>query len=177
MIEDTVLVVIDVQGKLAHLMHQKEDLFGNLQKVIKGIQVLDIPILWVEQNPKGLGTTIPEVASLLTDIKPISKLSFSCYRNEQFIQALKDLDRKEILIVGIETHICVYQSAVDLVKSGFDVQVLSDAVSSRTIENKKIGLEKMKDAGVRLTSVETALFELLEVAKGDQFKQILKIVK
>jgi nicotinamidase-related amidase len=175
--EKTALTVVDVQGKLAQMMSGKQALFENLQKIIKGIQALGIPILWVEQNPEGLGSTIPEVAELLTGINPISKSSFSCCKNERFIQALKAANCNQILIVGIEAHICVYQTAVDLVKLGYEVEVVTDAVSSRTIENKNVALQKMSRAGISLTSTEMALFELLEVGEGEQFKKILKIVK
>ena len=176
-IEDTVLLLIDIQGKLAHLMNEKERLFDNLQKLIKGVHVLGLPILWVEQNPDGLGPTIPEIASLLPANKPISKMSFSSCRNEPFLQALKNQNRKQVLVAGIETHICVYQTAADLVAMGYEVQVVTDAVSSRTVENKQVGLQKMRTAGALMTSVETALFELLRVAEGDVFKEIVRIVK
>lgn len=175
--KNTMLLLVDIQGKLAHLMHEKERLFDNLQKLIKGIQVLGLPVLWVEQNPSGLGPTIPQVADLLPHDSPISKMSFSSCRNDGFLQALKHLDRNQVLIAGIETHICVYQTAVDLVDMGVDVQVVTDAVSSRTPENKAIGLQRMRDAGAGWTSVETALFELLEIAEGEPFKALLKIVK
>ena len=176
-IETTTLLLIDIQGKLAHLMHDKALLFNNLQKLIKGVQVLGVPILWVEQNPVGLGPTIPEVADLLTDVEPISKMSFSSCRNDRFLQAFKALHRNQVLVAGIETHICVYQTAADLVDMGLEVQVVTDAVSSRTAENKAIGLQKMTDAGAVLTSVETALFELLGAAEGERFKEIIRIVK
>ncbi len=175
--EKTILTVVDVQGKLAHLMHEKEALFENLRKVIRGIQVLGIPIIWVEQNPKGLGPTIPEIADLLSDVQPIAKLSFNCCRNDYFVQALKATARDQVLLAGIETHICIYQTAIGLLSQGYEVQVVTDAVSSRTAQNKEVGLQKMRDAGVSLTSTETALFELLEVAEGERFKEILKIVK
>jgi len=175
--DNTVLVVVDVQGRLAQVMHGKEALFENLQKVIRGIQVLGVPILWAEQNPDGLGPTIPEVADLLSDLEPISKMSFSCCGEARFMEALKAMDRSDVLIVGIEAHVCVYQTAVDLVDLGYDVEVVADVVSSRTPANKEIGLQKMRDAGVALTGVETALFELLRSADGDAFKAILKIVK
>jgi nicotinamidase-related amidase len=175
--EKTVLIVVDVQGKLAQLMYGKQALFENLQKIIKGIKVMGIPILWVEQNPEGLGSTIPEISELLAGSNPISKTSFSSCKNERFIQALKAANRNQILIVGIEAHICVYQTAMGLVELGYEVEVVTDAVSSRTIDNKKVALQKMRTAGVTLTSTEMALFELLEVAEGEQFKEILKIVK
>jgi nicotinamidase-related amidase len=176
-IENTVLLIVDIQGKLAHLMDKKEHLFKNVQKLIKGMRTLGVPILWVEQNPRGLGPTIPEIVSLLSDIEPISKMTFSSCRNDRFVQALNALDRKQILISGIEAHICVYQTAADLVAVGYEVQAVADAVSSRTLENKEVGLQKMRDAGVGVTSVETALFELLKVAEGDQFRDIIRIVK
>lgn len=175
--EETVLVIIDVQGKLAQLMHKKEELFENLQKIIKGVRVLGIPIIWLEQNPEGLGPTIPEVTSLLSGIKPISKFSFSCCGDECFIGALSSLNRKQVLLAGIETHVCVYQTAVDLVGMGYEAHIVADAVSSRTKENKKIGLERMREIGASLTSTETALFELLRTARADKFKEIARIVK
>ena len=175
--ENTVLLLIDIQGKLAHLMHAKESLFDSLQKLIKGIQVLDIPILWVEQNPTGLGPTIPEIAALLPDNEPISKMSFSSCREERFLQALKEQNRSQVLVAGIETHICVYQTTADLIDMGYEVQIVTDAVSSRVAENKQVGLQKMSTAGALMTSVETALFELLGVAGGDVFKEIVRIVK
>ena len=175
--ENITLLIVDIQGNLAHLMYGKELLFKNMQKLIKGIQVLAIPILWVEQNPRGLGPTIPEIADILSNIQPISKMSFSSCRNDRFVQALKALNRKQVLIAGIEAHVCVYQTAAELVDLGYEVQVVADAVSSRNMENKEIGLQRMRDSGVSLTSVETALFELLKVAEGEQFKEILKIVK
>jgi nicotinamidase-related amidase len=175
--ENVALLIVDIQGNLAHSMHGKELLFKNVQKLIKGIQVLGIPILWAEQNPQGLGPTIPEIADILSNIKPISKMSFSCCQNNRFVQALKALNRKQVLIAGIEAHVCVYQTAVDLVDLGYEVQVVTDAVSSRNMENKEIGLQKMRASGVSLTSLETALFELLRVAEGEQFREILKIVK
>jgi len=176
-LKDTCLLIVDVQGTLARLVHDKERLFDNLQRLVKGMQALEVPILWVEQNPAGLGPTIPEVAYLLRGIEPIAKMTFSCCRCEAFVQALERLDRRQVVIAGIETHICVYQTAAGLVDMGYTVEVAADAVSSRTPENRAIGLQKMRDAGVCLTSVETALFELLGKAEGDAFKAVLRIVK
>ena len=175
--ENTALLIIDVQGKLAQLMQGKEVLFENLQRMIRGAQILGIPIIWTEQNPKGLGPTIPEVAHFLSDYQPIGKLSFSCCGNEDFMRELRALNRKQILITGIETHICVYQTAMDLINLGYEVEVVADAVSSRTVENKEIGLEKIRDGGGKSTTTETALFELLKVAEGEKFKEILQIMK
>lgn len=139
--------------------------------------MLNIPILRLEQNPAGLGPTLPEIAELMPDITPIGKMSFSACGNPAFMQALKAADRSQLLLVGIEAHICVYQTAIDLLKRSYEVQVVADAVSSRTVENREVALMKMRDSGVGLTSVEMALFELLGVAEGRQFKEIAKIVK
>ena len=175
--DNVVFVIVDVQGKLAHLMANKEILFENLSKLIKGIQALQIPILWVEQHPKGLGPTIPEIASLLEDLNPIIKSTFSCLKNELFLKSLKEADRSQVLVAGIEAHVCVYQTALDLKQHGYDVHVVSDAVSSRVKENKSLALLNLRTAAIKLTSVEMALFELLETAEHPQFKKISEIVK
>ena len=175
--QNAVLVVIDVQGKLAQLMHEKEQLFENVKRIIQGAQVLDIPILWTEQNPEGLGPTTPQIAELMPELNPIPKFSFSCCGAPRFAESLQELGRNQALLAGIETHVCVYQTAIDLLRQDYEVHVVADAVSSRAAFNRQIGLEKMKDAGAKLTSVETALFELLRVAEGPKFKSILKIVR
>ena len=175
--DDTALVLIDIQEKLARAMHNKEALFDNLQRLVKGARILGLPILWAEQNPDGLGPTIREIADLLSDKKPVSKFSFSCCGTEAFMEDLKAVNCKNILVAGIEAHVCVYQTVADLVNLKFDVQVVADAVSSRTPENRLIALEKCKAAGAVLTSTETALFELLKDAGNDSFKEIIEVVK
>ena len=175
--DNTVFLMVDVQGKLAHSMHAREHLFTNLKKLVKGMRVLEVPILWAEQNPKGLGPTVAEIAELLTDMQAIPKLSFSCYKNTDLRQALEALNRPNVVVAGIETHVCVYQTIRDLSQATYRVQLVADAVSSRTSENKQIGLEKCKSAGAAITSVETVLFELLDVAEGESFKKILDIVR
>ena len=174
---DSVLVLVDVQEKLAGAMPDRDCLVQNTVKLTQGLTILDVPVLFTEQNPKGLGPTVPEVRQLLGDRQPVTKLSFSSCGEEQFIRELKALNRNQVLIAGIECHVCVYQTVADLINMGCEVEVVADAVSSRTPENKAIGLEKCKDAGAGITSVETAIFELLKKAEGDRFKQILKVVK
>jgi nicotinamidase-related amidase len=176
-IDKTALVIIDVQEKLSRVMYEKEKLFENLQKLIKGIQILGIPIMVTEQNPNGLGSTVPEIAPLLTETKPITKFSFSCCGEEPFIREIERLNRKQILLAGIETHVCVYQTAVDLIEAGYEVHTVVDCVSSRTTENKNLALDKMQSEGARITSVEIALFELLRTAANPKFKDLSKIVK
>jgi len=175
--DETVLLIIDVQGKLAHLMHEKEILFDNIRNTIKGAQVLGIPILVTEQYPAGLGPTIPEVAGMFENLNTISKTSFSCCGDDRFMQILNDLHPENVLVAGIETHVCVYQTVRDLLKANYAVQIIADAVSSRTKFNKQIGLKKIIKAGAEITSVETVLFEMLREAGGEKFKKILEIVK
>ncbi|MBI4965869.1 MAG: hydrolase [Desulfomonile tiedjei] len=176
-IENTILVLVDVQEKLARAMHEKDALLESTVKLIQGAKVLGLPIMMTEQNPKGLGNTVPEVAELLSDLRPVTKLSFSCCGEIRFMEQLEELNRKQALVAGIESHVCVYQTVMDLVNLGYDVQVVADAVASRTAENKAIGLERCKELGASITSTETALFELLRVAEGEKFKQMLKVVK
>jgi len=177
-LDNTILLVIDVQGKLAQLMDQKEALFDNLSRMIKGAQILEIPILWTEQAPDKLGQTTPEIGQLLSETgRPISKTSFSCCGHPPFAAQLKALERRQILLTGIETHICVYQTAIDLLAQNYEVEVVADAVSARRAENKQIGLARMQEAGARLTSAEMALFELLQAAEGPKFKEIARLVK
>ncbi len=176
-IDNTVLILVDVQGNLAQSMHDKESLFQNLQKIISGCRVLDLPIIWAEQIPEKLGPTLPEIANLLSGLSPIAKSSFSCFQDPGIKQALEDANRKQVLLAGIEAHVCIYQTAMDLFAQNYSVEVVLDAVSSRTKENKKIGLKKMRDAGVGITSVEMALLELLGAAGGPKFKEIINIIK
>ncbi|ARJ38134.1 hydrolase [Sporosarcina sp. P21c] len=173
----TVFVLVDVQGKLAQIVNESKELHDNLEKLIKGLQVLDIPILWLEQYPDGLGATTESLSNLLREQQPIAKMTFSAMGNEEFVKQLNELGRKQVLIAGIETHICVYMTAADLVMQGYEVEVVVDAVTSRTEANKMIGLQKMKHLGVSGTCVETALYELLGEAGTDEFKRVLKVIK
>ncbi len=175
--EQSVLVVIDVQGKLAHLTYDKDKLFSNIQALIKVAKYLKIPILLTEQMPEKIGATVTEVASLLKNVKPIKKTSFSCCGQGEFITALRQEKRKEIIVCGIETHVCVYQTVFDLREQQYDVQVVVDAVSSRTAENKQIALDRMKTLGADLTCTEMLATELLRTAKHEKFKEILSLIK
>ena len=176
-LENTMLVVIDVQGNLAEAMYEKELLFKNLRKIVRGAQILEMPIVVTEQVPEKLGPTLPEIAGLFTGIQPITKSSFSCCGNDDFVKELKTVNRGQILVTGIEAHVCVYQTTIDLIDSGYEVNLVADCISSRTLMNKTIGIESMINKGAILTSTEMALFELMKIAEGDAFSQIIKIVK
>lgn len=173
---DTACILVDFQERLARAMFEADGLLDDVLRLLRGLAVLKVPVLWTEQNPPGLGGTVGEVAELLEGA-PIPKLSFSCCGEPAFVEALEALGRRQLLLAGIEAHVCVYQTAADLIEAGSDVHVVSDAVSSRSPENKAVGLEKCADLGAGITSVETVLFELLRVAEGEEFRQILQIVR
>lgn len=174
--DETVLVLIDIQGKLAQIVDRSESVIDNIVRVVKGAKVLELPILWMEQYPKGLGPTVQAIADEVGGT-PIEKITFSAYDTEEFVRKLEATGRKKILLAGIETHICVYQTAVHLLENGYEVEVLADCVSSRTAGNYEVGIKKMMQLGAQITSVEMALFEMQGIAKGDAFKEISKIVK
>ncbi len=176
-ITTTSLVVIDVQGKLAQIMHDKDVLFKNISILIKGAKALDIPITWCQQVPNALGPTVPEIAELLTGLEPIDKSAFSCCGCEAFNEAVNSLGRGQVILCGIETHVCVYQTAMDLQRKGYQVAVIADAVSSRTFENKHIALARMGNMGITVLSTEMVLFELLRTAEHEKFREIAKLVK
>ncbi|MER1987048.1 MAG: hydrolase [Solibacillus sp.] len=175
--EETVLVLIDIQGKLAEIVDESAFVIDNIVRIVQGAKVLELPILWLEQYPKGLGPTVEKIAAELSDVKLIEKITFSAYDTAEFVQQLEQTGRKKVLLAGIETHICVYQTAAHLLANGYEVEVLADCVTSRTAGNREVGIEKMLQLGATITSVEMALFEMQQIAKGDAFKAISKIVK
>jgi len=175
--DNTVLVVIDIQGKLAQIMYRKQIIFDNAQRIIKGAQIVGIPVIVTEQNPKGLGPTVPEIAALFPQFQPLPKFSFSCCADPAFLHVLTDLERKQVLMTGIETHVCIYQTSMDLMELGYEVHVVADAVSSRTAENREIALKRMRDEGLKITTTEMALFELMKTSEAPCFKEVSRIVK
>ena len=176
--DNAVLVLVDVQEKLFAVTHDRETLLKNLETLIRGMQALEVPIIWMEQIPEKMGPSIPEIRNMLKhNIQPISKTSFSCYLEPEFGKTLTESGRKQVLLAGIETHVCVYQTAADLVKYGYHVEVLEDCTSSRTESNRNTGLKKIQNTGAGLTSVETLLFEMMKDSTHPAFRDILKIVK
>jgi nicotinamidase-related amidase len=173
----SVMLLVDVQGQLAQLMYERDKFFASLELMIKAMKILNVPVLWMEQIPSKLGPTIGELSCLMDGAAPIEKISFSCCKEPGFMNQFKALGRSQILLTGLETHICVYQTGYDLLNQGYQVQVAADCVSSRTKENKEIGLSRIVQAGGHLTSVEMILFELMQEASGEAFKQIVKLIK
>ncbi len=174
----TAMLVIDVQEKLFRLMHEKDALEDNLVRAVQGAQAFGMPVVWAEQYAKGMGPTIPALKALLAPkLSPIDKKTFSCWAHDDIRAAMQATGKDQWLLVGIETHVCVTQTALDLRNEGMEVHVLSDAAGSRNPANKEVGLRRMAAAGVQISSVEMALFELLGQAEGEVFKQVSRIVK
>jgi nicotinamidase-related amidase len=176
-LENTFLIIIDIQGKLWNTMFEKEALLENALRLVKGMQVLGIPLILTEQNPRGLGPTLPELMQLMPQVQPIPKFAFGCCQDKGFQGAVANLKRQQALICGIESHVCVYQTALELLSSGYEVQVVADVVSSRAVKNRDISLSRMQNEGAKLTTCEMSLFELLGTAENPQFKEMLKVVK
>lgn len=173
----SVLLIIDVQQKLLPVIEGYHELIISMTKLLKGIQTLEIPIIITEQYPRGLGATISEIRKLIPDVEPVEKQSFSCCFNENFMSVLDKLNRKQILVSGIETHVCVYQTCIDLLEKGYAVFLMVDAVSSRKQDDKDLAIRVLEKEGVQLRSVEMALFELLNTSLHAQFKKISTIIK
>lgn len=177
-VEQSVLVVLDLQGNLARGMHNKDILFRNIWCLIQTAQYLDMPILVTEQVPEKIGRTIPEILSAFTAAPSvIAKESFSCWRCAQFKNELRATHRREIIICGIEAHVCVSQTVLDLIQDGFRVGCVADAVSARTAENRDIGLRRIQAAGADIFSVEMVATELLKASTHPKFREILKLIK
>ncbi|MHC5060174.1 MAG: hydrolase [Planctomycetota bacterium] len=171
------LVIVDVQGKLAELMDGKESVLANIEILIKAAKALGLGIIWCQQYPKALGQTVPQIAELLDDSDPIDKFSFSCCGQGEFNGKLKELRPSQIILCGIEAHVCIYQTAADLLDTDYEVHVIADAVSSRTPANREIAIRRMDADGVIISSTEMALFELLRTAKHEKFKELAKLIK
>lgn len=179
--EDALLLVVDVQERLVPAIHKElyPNTLRNMQIMIEAAGTLGLPILLTEQYPKGLGSTVSEVLRPLEGKKfqRIEKLTFSCARDEGFLQAVAAANRKQVAIIGMETHVCVYQTSVDLKRAGYSVFVLDDAVSSRFLHNYQSGLQALRDAGCTVFSTETAVFQLLKVAATPEFKKVASLIR
>jgi nicotinamidase-related amidase len=173
------LIVVDIQEKLLPPIWERERLLRNSQLLIRLAGILKIPALVSTQYAKGLGDTVPELASLLPDTTPIDKTMFSCFGSDVFCSTLKRLpgQRTTVLLCGMETHICVMQTALAALREGYVVHVASDAVSSRTEWNWRIGLDRMRAAGAVISSAEMITYELLGSSGTAEFKELLPYLK
>ena len=173
------LVVVDIQEKLLPPIFQGEQLVRNAQLLLRLATILEIPTLVTTQYAKGLGNTVPEIASLLRNAEPYDKTSFSCFGSGEFCGALKRLpgQRTTLLVCGMEAHICVMQTVLAALREGYLVHVASDAVSSRTEWNRNVGLERMRSAGAVISSTEMMIYEALRASGTAAFKEMLKHLK
>ncbi len=171
------LVIIDFQEKLVPLVSRKEETLKNAATMIEAARIYEIPIIFTEHYPKGLGKTVPEIADHLSGALPVEKVVFSAFGAPEFVKRLDELRVRTLIIAGIETHICVNQTVHDALEMGYRVHVLSDAVSARTGNNHEIGIEKMRQSGAVISSTEMALYELQYRADTPEFKRLLKLVK
>lgn len=176
----TILVVIDVQEKLMPVIDGAADVLANIERLVRGCHILGVPTLITQQYTQGLGATVGPVRKALEEsggYNPIEKACFSAERCEAFAAQLAALDRRSVLLAGVETHVCVYQTGRDLLAKGFSVSVVADAVSSRTPSNRAIALQRLLSDGAKITSTEMALFELTGLSGTDEFRAIAKLVR
>ncbi len=174
--ESTALLVIDVQERLMPVIHESERVIANVNKLLRGAEILSLETIITEQYPKGLGHTCKEVE--IGEQKTVmEKICFSCMQSEPLTEQLKLTNKKALLVCGVEAHICVLKTVLEAIEAGYEVHVVADAVSSRTAENKQLALDRMRQAGAYIVSVEMALFMMLHQAGTDEFKAISKLIK
>ena len=175
--EKTGLLIIDVQEKLMQVMGRRQRVADNITKLVLLSKIFDFPVILTEQYPKWLGPTLPEVAESLFAYQPISKLHFNCCDVDAFNNRLDSEDLRNVIVTGVESHICVFQTCISILERGYRVHVPQDAVDSRTDENWRVGLDLMKQAGALITSTETVIYQILKKAGTKEFKQMLKVIK
>jgi nicotinamidase-related amidase len=175
--ENTIGVVIDIQSRLYPLIQDADTLTKNNTILIKGLRVLDVPIVVTQQYTKGLGETIPELAEALGEYKHIEKTAFSCCDEPRFNEDLALASKKYVVVTGIEAHVCVMQTVNDLIGQGYTPVVVEDCIGSRNPNDKKIAIERMRQSGAIITTYESILFELLKYSGTDQFREISQLVK
>ncbi|NWF97552.1 MAG: hydrolase [Nitrospirae bacterium] len=171
------LVIIDIQERLAAVMKEKDKVINNCLHLVELSKLLHIPIILTEQYPKGLGLTVEEIKNALPEYSPIEKLTFSCCDEPSFINEVRKINKKTLILSGMESHVCLLQTCIGLLSIGYNVHVVKDAICSRTKDNWKTGIEFMRDAGAVITCTETVLFQLLKIAGTQEFKTISARIK
>ncbi len=176
--EKTGLLIVDVQEKLFPKMERVEELYRGITKIVRGFKAMDLPIIVSEQYPEGLGQTIPQLRSQLGDRYPlISKTTFSCMADADCRNTILDQSVTQWVVVGIEAHVCILQTARDLVQAGKEVVIVNDAIGSRSIYDFSSAIAEARDCGARVSSIETVLFELIRDSKAPEFKEISRLVQ
>lgn len=175
--DNSILLVVDVQGRLARLMHESEAMIRAQRVLVEACRLLEVPVVWAEQLPDKLGATVDELQAPLAGLSPCAKSSFGCMRDETIKARIEASGRKQVLLCGIETHVCVWQTAAALLSDGYSVHLIADAVSSRSKFNRDLGFRRMERAGVHLSCVEMVLFELMVDATHPKFRDVTKLLK
>lgn len=175
--EQTALVVVDIQGRLAREVVDSARLLKQIKTLIQCAKLLELPIVWLEQYPQGLGHTVEELAELMQSDSPLEKTHFNALHEAPVVEAIKNTNKTQFMLCGIEAHVCVWQTAVGLLQLGYDVTVIEDCCSSRTLMSKAAGLQRMRDVGVSIKSLEMCVFELVKDAANPLFKKILPLIK
>ncbi len=175
--EDTIGLVIDIQEKLLPHIHESEPLLHHVGILLDGLAVLDIPLMITEQYRKGLGETVEQVQKKIVEFDPLEKMSFSCCDDEIFDHKLSSFGKRYVIICGIEAHVCVLQTTIDLLEKGYQPVVVEDCVSSRKPNDKMVAIERMRQEGAIISTVESILFELARVSGTEKFKLISRLVK
>jgi nicotinamidase-related amidase len=175
--DDAVLVIIDIQERLASAMEEKEKVIRNTIFLIELAKLFNIPVVVTEQYPKGLGNTVPELKEMLPEYAPVVKLTFDCCGESNYVNIMKGKGRKKAIVAGMETHVCVLQTVLSLLRDGYDVHLVSDAVCSRNAVNKRTALEMLASAGAVITCTETVLFQVMKIAGTEEFRKISKMIK
>lgn len=174
--DDCVFLLIDIQEKFLPVIYDIQSVIDNANRLVQSALILDIPLLVTEQYPKGLGRTVDGV-KLKSDQKIIEKISFDCFRCDEFANTIDQINRKTLVIFGIEAHVCVLKTTLSALSEGYEVHLIADAVSSRTQRNRDIAIERMRQSGAFIASTEMILFQLMDKAGTDEFKAISKLVK
>lgn len=176
--EDVMAMVIDYQEKLVPHMNENHNLIKNTSMLIRGLEILQVPIITTQQYTKGLGMTVDSICEAFTkEFQYLNKISFSCYGDEIIKEEIRKLGKKSIIICGIEAHICVMQTVIDLLEDGYEVIIIEDCISSRKSNDKVYGIRRMENEGAIIATYESILFELTKVAGNDTFKLISKLIK
>lgn len=175
--DESVGLVIDIQERLLPHIDQYKEVLNRTGILLEGLKILEVPVLLTEQYRKGLGETVKEVREHMADFNPMEKMTFSCCDDDSFSKALIETGMTNVLICGIETHVCVLQTTLDLLEQGYQPVVVEDCTSSRNPEDKRVAIERMRQEGALITTSESILFEMTRISGTNQFKSISKLVK
>jgi nicotinamidase-related amidase len=174
--KNSLVLMIDVQEKLVKMLGES-DVSINAERIVKAAEILNIPLIITEQYPKGLGSTLDSIKNSLSGAKYVEKTNFSALKEEGFEDIVKSFDKKQVILFGIEAHICVLQTAFDLINKGYEVFVVENASGSRCEDNKQAALKRLMHSGVQIVTTEMVLFELLEGSKHPNFKEVQALIK